>query len=122
MEMNEFEKLVRQMLKDEIMKTDYKPAQPPKEKEKEEAQTKKKKTERSLLVTYDPTNPLGEVDVEGVVDEKEDSYALLGAAAKLIHIASGADENKVHSCLVKGAIKAMISSLVDEGGLFDGIL
>lgn len=119
--MNEFEKLVRQMLKDEIMKTDDKPAQTP-QKEKEEAQTKKKKTERTLLVTYDPSNPLGEVDVEGVVDEKEDSYALLGAAAKLIHIASGADENKVHSCLVKGAIKAMVASLVDEGGLFDGIL
>jgi hypothetical protein len=116
MEMNEFEKLVRQMLKDEIMKetTMKNPAPTPKEEEK--------KTERSLLVTYDPTNPLGEVDVKGVVDEKEDSYALLGAAAKLIHIASGADENKVHSCLVKGAIKAMISSLVDEGGLFDGIL
>lgn len=113
MEMNEFEKLVRQMLKDEIMKTDDKPSQTPQ---------KKEKTERSLLVTYDPSNPLGEVEVKGVVDEKEDSYALLGAAAKLIHIASGADENKVHSCLVKGAIKAMVSSLVDEGGLFDGIL
>lgn len=113
MEMNEFKKLVRQMLKDEIMKTDDKPAQAPQ---------KKEKTERSLLVTYDPSNPLGEVDVKGVVDEKEDSYALLGAAAKLIHISTVVDENKVHSCLVKGAIKAMISSLVDEGGLFDGII
>ena len=113
MEMNEFEKLVRQMLKDEIMKTDDKPAQTPQKKETEK---------RSLLVTYDPFNPLGEVDVKGAVDEKEDSYALLGAAAKLIHISTGVDENKVHSCLVKGAIKAMISSLVDEGGLFDGII
>ena len=118
MEMNEFEKLVRQMLKDEIMKsTTTQPAPTP-----TPTPQKKETKERSLLVTYDPTNPLGEVDVEGVVDEKEDSYALLGAAAKLIHIASGADENKVHSCLVKGAIKAMVASLVDEGGLFDGIL